>query len=77
MQYLRCKCGKRTRWSSMGGGRDCEGCPECQTTYSNYPDFHRDLVPHEWRPSYDERTAEVKYRVCDGCGVSDMEEAHR
>ena len=76
MRYMRCKCGQRTRYTSMGAGRDCEGCRECQTTYAEAPNEHHDLQPHEWRPSYDERTGEVRYQVCEKCGVADLQEAN-
>lgn len=48
MQYLRCKCGKREAWSSMGGGRNCSGCPDCNTTLEISPELHKELEPHKF-----------------------------
>ena len=75
MRNLRCKCGKRTAMTSMGM-RDCQGCPECQTTFAGAAWNHEPLQPHNWRPSYDERSGEVKYQVCEKCGISDIAEAN-
>jgi len=46
MRYLRCKCGKREAWSSMGVPR-CDGC-ECGTTLDEHPADHTAPEPHRW-----------------------------
>jgi hypothetical protein len=48
MQYLRCECGKREAWSSMGGNPACSGCPECGTTLAMDKSLHLPLEPHKW-----------------------------
>ena len=75
MRNLRCQCGKRTAMTSMGM-QDCEGCPECQTTFAGNPILHEPLQPHEWRPHYNSRTGEMDFQVCNKCGgESDLLEA--
>lgn len=45
MRYMRCKCGKRECWTSMGHA-DCDGCEKCNTTLEEHPDDHREPIPH-------------------------------
>lgn len=71
MQYLRCKCGNVTAWSSMGT-YDCEGCSECQTTLAAHPNNHRPLQPHKMVTSYNQNTGKP-YKRCANCGHIDDE----
>ena len=65
MQYYRCKCGKSKAWGSYGP-RPCEGCPDCNTTLTQHPDYHKTPEPHEWVIRYNEVTGEP-YEVCINC----------
>ena len=47
MRYLRCKCGKREAWTSMGVPR-CTGCEKCGTTLDETPGTHEAPHPHTW-----------------------------
>ena len=47
MRYMRCKCGKSECWTSMGHPT-CSGCPECNTTLEESPEYHTDPTPHDW-----------------------------
>ncbi|MDE2103781.1 MAG: hypothetical protein KGL39_41470 [Patescibacteria group bacterium] len=47
MQYYRCKCGKQTAWGSMPP-YPCDGCPDCNTTLTQHPDYHEAPEPHEF-----------------------------
>lgn len=66
MLYYRCKCGKRTAWSSMGV-EDCNGCEECKTTLATGPDSHRPLADHKWELRYDQHTGQPKEYICINC----------
>lgn len=71
MRYMRCKCGKRTGFTSSGF-QDCQGCEECGTTYSDHPDFHKPLQPHEWGEKFNQNTGKP-YKVCTRCHKTDYE----
>lgn len=69
MRYMRCKCGKREAWTSMGVP-DCAGCPDCNTTLEESPEHHSEPAPHEWREEWtiDKQTGErSQIRVCLRC----------
>lgn len=71
MRYLKCKCGKREAWTT-DGFQDCQGCPECGTTYAGHPDNHRPLQPHDWGTQYNENTGKP-YKRCKKCYEIDEE----
>lgn len=68
MQYRRCKCGKAERWDTGEIVHPCQGCSICQTTFAQYPDDHKLLEPHDWKPRYDSDTGEPTRRICKRCG---------
>jgi hypothetical protein len=69
MRYYRCKCGKSVLWTT-DGVRDCEGCEECNTTYSGGPNGHSELKPHTWKIMYNQNTGKP-YKICSVCGRMD------
>lgn len=71
MRQLRCKCGKREAWTT-DNFQDCQGCPECGTTYAGHPDNHRPLQPHDWETKYNENTGKP-YKRCKKCYEIDEE----
>jgi len=71
MRTVRCKCGKRVGWTS-DSFQDCQGCPECGTTYAGHPDNHKPLQPHEWKIMYNQNTGKP-YKRCKKCYEVDEE----
>ena len=71
MQTLRCKCGDKTAWTSMGMA-DCQGCDICNTTFAGHPDNHKELQPHEWFITYSQKTGKP-YKRCKKCYTADAE----
>ena len=67
MQFLQCECGKAKAYTSGQRMYDCQGCPECQTTFSNRPGGHRALQPHNWELRYNERTGQPDHYDCKDC----------
>src|SRR3546814_9028228 len=72
MQYYRCKCGKRTAWSSMGV-MPCAGCPDCNTTLALGPDSHGEPEPHDFveettTTTHNGETITRTRRFCMRCG---------
>lgn len=77
IQYYRCQCGDAVAWSSMGV-YPCEGCPKCNTTLAQHPDFHTVPEPHDYRLIYDELTGKPKeYRCTVCCKIAPLEEADK
>ena len=78
MKYYRCKCGKKTAWSTRGV-QDCEGCKECGTTLAEHPEEHKPVADHA-AVVYYRQTDGSPYLVCSKCsstalGYSPEEEA--
>lgn len=71
MMILRCKCGDKTCYTSMGS-QDCEGCEKCNTTFAAHPDNHNELKPHEFITKYNSDTGKP-YKWCKRCGQKDQE----
>ncbi len=71
MRYVRCKCRNREGWTS-DSFQDCQGCPDCKTTFASHPDNHRPLQPHDWETVYNERTGKP-YKRCKNCHEVDEE----
>lgn len=71
MITLRCKCGERVLYTSMGTS-DCEGCEKCGTTFAGHPDNHKPLQPHDWKIMYNQSTGKP-YKRCKNCSQADME----
>lgn len=46
MRYLRCKCGRRQAWSSMGTW-PCDRCDDCLSDLAEGPNEHHDPQPHK------------------------------
>ena len=69
MRYMRCKCGKREAWTTMGHYA-CQGCEECGTTLAESPDGHSTPIPHDWREQWKQSRADEppqKERICLRC----------
>ena len=71
MRYMRCKCGERQCWTSMGHA-DCDGCTTCGTTLEEHPEYHRTPTPHKFETKYDEYTGKP-YEWCPVCGRTKQE----
>jgi len=72
MNYLRCKCGKITSWSSYTSAKDCEGCKECNTTLAVDISLHKPLVDHNYVTKYNSNTGKP-YKVCSVCDEIDVD----
>ena len=72
MNYYKCKCGKQEYWESGMLVHDCMGCEDCQTTYAQHPDYHKDLQAHEWKIIYNQKTGKP-YNICAKCYSTDKE----
>lgn len=73
MQYKRCKCGKCERWDTGEHVHDCQGCDQCQTTFSGGPEGHKELQPHVFdRVLFNQQTGRP-YRMCSRCNTIDKE----
>ena len=66
MRTVRCKCGKKVGYTSYSI-RDCQGCEECQTVYSEYQGIYRDLQPHKWEIRYETHTGAPSHYACSAC----------
>ena len=78
MKYYRCKCGKKTAWSTRGV-QDCEGCKECGTTLAERTKKQKPVADHA-AVVYYRQTDGSPYLVCSKCsstalGYSPEEEA--
>jgi len=65
MQYYRCKCSKAEAWGSMPP-TNCQGCPYCNTTLTQHPDYHQTPAEHKYVTQYDENTGKP-YEICLVC----------
>ena len=78
MRYMRCKCGARACWTSMGNPR-CDGCEKCNTTLEEYSTDHTEPEAHHWgEPEWriDPKTGERwQERTCHYCYKREKVEA--
>ena len=70
MRYMRCKCGARECWTSMGHAT-CDPCEDCGTTLAESPNGHVPVTEHRWsepRGEIDAKTGERwQQRTCVAC----------
>lgn len=72
MQYMRCKCGNRQCWTTMGAS-SCEVCEECGSTLGYGPNSHPEKTPH--RVHAEIRGGKVEARCLNCRQVRPVEEA--
>jgi hypothetical protein len=76
VQFYRCRCGKHTAFGSYGPYA-CEGCPDCNTTLEQHPDYHRVPEPHQFEDEYDvdRKTGETfVVRICQVCNRREVKD---
>jgi hypothetical protein len=67
MQNYRCKCGNATYYGSGEAPKPCQGCDECNTTYAQRPEDHKEREPHKWKPQFDVNTGLPDRPICVVC----------
>lgn len=68
MQFWRCKCGKQTIHESGCSPAPCEGCPDCGTTFAQYPSDHKTPERHDPAEEWVIRKGEpTKILRCQRC----------
>lgn len=67
MQYYRCECGKCEMWNTGEPIHDCMGCDECKTTFSQSPERHRELKPHDFSKILYNQNTGKPYKMCSKC----------
>lgn len=72
MIILRCKCGDKIMQTSMGG-KDCQGCEDCKTTFAGHPDQHKELQPHKFDKKLFNQNTGKSYFTCSVCNEMDLE----
>lgn len=71
MNYLRCKCGKITSYSSYTSAKPCDGCKECNTNLAIHPSSHLPLAEHVYEDMYNITTGK-SYKRCSVCDEVDV-----
>ena len=67
MRYMRCQCGERQCWTSMGHP-SCDVCEQCGSTLAEGPNGHVEQTPHEFYAEIRQGRVETRCIRCDKDG---------